>query len=242
MNFEYYKVTSELDALEVLRYLNDLGIHNISGEVLKYFITDLKKLIKYDLENRNEKVNVHDYEVQWSERLHSASTFSSRVRSRTQETPEICTKECVKSRKPFILRNTQSAPNIGVSKHDDVKKPERKACSCIIEKKNEVKVKEKNVCSSNNLIKVPRRLPQKKCDPVSLYHYYTSLWSKFKPNVPGENDWAELRWQVRQKMAGSDPKQTVTKINLFRSIKLIVNPIVLGKGSAKEACSNRTNR
>lgn len=39
MNTEYYAVTSELDAREVLRYLNDLGIHNISGEVLKYFIT-----------------------------------------------------------------------------------------------------------------------------------------------------------------------------------------------------------
>lgn len=39
MDDEYYRLTSELDAREILRYLNNLGIHNISGEVLKYFIT-----------------------------------------------------------------------------------------------------------------------------------------------------------------------------------------------------------
>lgn len=36
---DYYNITSEIDAREVLRYLNDLGIRNISGEVLKYFIS-----------------------------------------------------------------------------------------------------------------------------------------------------------------------------------------------------------
>lgn len=34
-----------------------------------------------------------------------------------------------------------------------------------------------------------------------------SLWAKYKPNVPGENNWSDLRWQIRQKMAGSFPKQ-----------------------------------
>lgn len=36
---DYYELTSQLDARAILRYLNNLGIHNISGEVLKYFIT-----------------------------------------------------------------------------------------------------------------------------------------------------------------------------------------------------------
>lgn len=36
---DYCDITSQLDAREILRYLNDLGIRNISGEVLKYFIT-----------------------------------------------------------------------------------------------------------------------------------------------------------------------------------------------------------
>lgn len=39
MELEYHDVTAELDAKEILRYLNNLGIQNISGEVLKYFIT-----------------------------------------------------------------------------------------------------------------------------------------------------------------------------------------------------------
>lgn len=39
MDDEYYRLTSELDAREILRYLNNLGIHNINGEILKYFIT-----------------------------------------------------------------------------------------------------------------------------------------------------------------------------------------------------------
>lgn len=36
---DYCEVTSQLDAREILRYLNNLGIRNINGEVLKYFIT-----------------------------------------------------------------------------------------------------------------------------------------------------------------------------------------------------------
>lgn len=36
---DYSDITSQLDAREILRYLNNLGIRNISGEVLKYFIT-----------------------------------------------------------------------------------------------------------------------------------------------------------------------------------------------------------
>lgn len=39
MDIDYYDVTAELDAREILRYLNNLGIQNISGEVLKHFIT-----------------------------------------------------------------------------------------------------------------------------------------------------------------------------------------------------------
>lgn len=49
----------------------------------------------------------------------------------------------------------------------------------------------------------------KKCDPVQLYHYYTSMWAKYKANVPGENSWAELRWEMRKKMAGGDEEQHI---------------------------------
>lgn len=50
---------------------------------------------------------------------------------------------------------------------------------------------------------MPKQIAKRKNDPVALYHYYTSLWAKYKPNVPGENNWSELRWNIRQKMVGS---------------------------------------
>ncbi|XP_026733011.1 uncharacterized protein LOC113497613 [Trichoplusia ni] len=206
MNDNYYEVTAELDAREILRYLNNLGIHNVSGEVLKYFITDLKKLIKYDLQNRDPS-NVEKHEVQGPERLHSASTFSSRIRSKGQDSTSMkCTRECQKTRKPVNVRNVHSAPNLGPPKVEE--KPLRRACSCVrVEKKPELVKERSSMCTSNNLIKVPKQLVKKKCDPVSLYHYYTSLWSKYKSNVPGENDWSDLRWNIRQKMAGNVVKQ-----------------------------------
>ncbi|KAG6456637.1 uncharacterized protein LOC115447664 [Manduca sexta] len=216
MDGDYYQITSDLDARQVLRYLNNLGIHNISGEVLKYFITDLKKLIKYDLQNRNKDKNEHEeFEVQWSERLYSASTFSSRTKSKSQEGIVPCSKECQKTKRLHRvqnIRNVYSAPNLGPIKSDD--KPVRRACSCVRnETKPDIKEKEKITVNTNNLIKVQKQPVKKKCDPVSLYHYYTSLWAKYKPNVPGENDWSELRWSVRQKMAGNYPRQTVNKVS-----------------------------
>lgn len=57
------------------------------------------------------------------------------------------------------------------------------------------------------MIKVPIQAAKKKCDPVALYHYYTTLWAKYKSNVPGENNWADLRWNIRQKMAGAVTQQ-----------------------------------
>ncbi|CAH0750117.1 unnamed protein product [Diatraea saccharalis] len=211
MDTEYYEVTSELDPREILRYLNNLGINNISGEILKYFITDLKKLIKYDLQQKKEKSSLESKpEPCGPERLHSASTFSSRIRSKCQENiSEVCGRVCHK-RKTYTVRNIHSAPVLGLHRKENFSdKPLRRFCSCSrVEKKPDPVSKEIPPASSSNLIKVPKQPQKKKCDPVSLYHYYTALWAKYKPNVPGENDWSDLRWSVRQKMAGNAPKLT----------------------------------
>ncbi|VVD03387.1 unnamed protein product [Leptidea sinapis] len=209
-NKDYSDITSHLDAREVLRYLNHLGIHNISGEVLKYFITDLKKLIKYDLQQKksNEQLLEEGFE-----RLHCASTFSSRSRSKVYDGEKLCcNKECKIARRPLGVRNIQSAPNIVQLK---LEKPQRRACSCVrIEKKTDSQkdCSKTTTTISNNLIKVPKQQPKKKCDPVSLYHYYSSLWEKYKPHVPGENDWADIRWRIRQKMVNID-SQTSNKVS-----------------------------
>lgn len=64
-----------------------------------------------------------------------------------------------------------------------------------------------------SVIRVVKQPVLKKTDPVSLYHYYMSLWAKYKSNVPGENDWSDLRWSVRQKMAGCAVKPTSSKVS-----------------------------
>ncbi|CAG4985652.1 unnamed protein product [Colias eurytheme] len=204
---DYVDLTSQLDAREILRYLNYLGIHNISGEVLKYFITDLKKLIKYDLQQKSQSGNKH-MKHDGPERLHSASTFSSRSRSKAYDGVLCCNKECRGPRRPLTVRNVQSSPNLGQKEEE---KPPRRSCSCVrVEKKTEVSKEpsKTTVTLSDNLIKVPKPQPKKKCDPVSLYHYYSSLWEKYKPNVPGENDWADIRWRIRQKMVGCDTQSS----------------------------------
>ncbi|XP_023936508.2 uncharacterized protein LOC112044784 [Bicyclus anynana] len=219
---EYYEITSQLDAREILRYLNNLGIRNISGEVLKYFITDLKKLIKYDLQQRDSNLSskTQTTEVIGPERLHSATTFSSRTRSKTQDTPLICSKECQRSRKHTNVRTVNSAPNLFTQKAVD--KPTRRACSCVrVDKKPEMAKETLKPTFSSNLIKVPKQVTKRKNDPVSLYHYYTSLWAKYKPNVPGENDWADLRWNIRQKMVGniSEPTNKPTALQEKQAVK-----------------------
>ncbi|CAG4972104.1 unnamed protein product [Parnassius apollo] len=225
-NDDYYEITTQLDAREILRYLNNLGIQNISGEVLKYFITDLKKLIKYDLQHKKENLNPKKTYELGPERLHSASTFSSRTRSRGAYS-EICCKEYPKTKAMLNFRNAcSSAPTIAIPKIE-VEVPKR-ASSCVrIENKPARMSKEPRATSSlnNNLIKVPKQPLKRKTDPVSLYHYYTSLWAKYKPNVPGENNWSELRWSIRQKMAGSFPcpssrAVTITNKEEMKSKKL----------------------
>ncbi|CAH0714247.1 unnamed protein product, partial [Brenthis ino] len=212
-NDDYSHITSQLDAREILRYLNNLGIRNISGEVLKYFITDLKKLIKYDLQHKNEdqSARTHKSDSIGPERLHSASTFSSRIKSKVQDTDIVCNRMCQKIRKLPNIRTTYSAPNLGNKKEEE--NLPRRACSCVrIEKKRETTKEPHKVTLNNNFIKIPKQPIRRKNDPVALYHYYTSLWAKYKPNVPGENNWSDLRWNIRQKMVGNIGSQTSTKV------------------------------
>lgn len=68
---------------------------------------------------------------------------------------------------------------------------------------------------SVTVIKVPKQPIKRKCDPVSLYHYYTALWEKYKPNVPGENNWSDLRWNIRQKMVGNVVSQTSSRVRHY---------------------------
>lgn len=119
--------------------------------VLTSVFTDLKKLIKYDLEQRSESQNDRKYN-EGPERLHSASTFSSRIRSRASSGPiGPCSRECKELRRPLTARNIYSAPNIGHQGPSHGDKPLRRACSCVrIEKKPSSVAKESKVTTSSN--------------------------------------------------------------------------------------------
>lgn len=67
------------------------------------------------------------------------------------------------------------------------------------------------------VIKVPVYENRKKSDPVSLYHHYSTLWQKYKTNLPGENDWADIRWSVRERLLGDKQSQDLKKVrkNIF---------------------------
>ncbi|KAG7306530.1 hypothetical protein JYU34_009176 [Plutella xylostella] len=207
MEADYYEVTSELDAREILRYLNDLGIHNISGEVLKYFMTDLKKFIKYDLQKKHKSDDKENYEIQGPERLHSASTFCSRIRSKNLEKGKLqCTRECHSTR-------VQSAPSLSRSAAAAADAP-RRSCSCVrMESMPRLATATKTqTTSSTNLIKVSKQPSQKKCDPVALYHYYSAVWERHREQLPGTSRRQDLRWQTRQRMAGMLPKPTTNQM------------------------------
>lgn len=215
----------ELDAREILRYLNELGIRNITADVLRDFISDLKKFIKYDMRCRNQNIDYNDMcidleGVEGPERLHTASTFSSRCR--TKSLTDLDLKKCCGrriSQNPSLkggrgtsckVRMTNSAPATFTNRRADTNSCTCR-CTCVQEKVEEKQSKNiKLTTSSSNFIRVPVKLPQKKHDPVALYHYYRSVWDKYKPNLPGQNNWADLRWTIRQKLAG-DKGQTLQR-------------------------------
>lgn len=116
------------------------------------YITDLKKLIKYDIAKRYQK-DSEEYEPQGVERLHSASTFCSRLRSiSSSNTIPQCSKQCHKGRQPSRMRNVHSAPVLGQQTKTEEKLP-RRACSCIREEKKTERIpkvdKETLISNSN---------------------------------------------------------------------------------------------
>lgn len=50
--------------------------------------------------------------------------------------------------------------------------------------------------------KTPHSTHHSRMDPVQLYQYYQHEWERFKTNLPGESNRAELRWQIRHKLLG----------------------------------------
>lgn len=58
------------------------------------------------------------------------------------------------------------------------------------------------------VIKPRLEVKPSKSDPVALYHQYQAEWKKIK--FPGEDNRANLRWAIREKMLGSTNKVSST--------------------------------
>jgi len=48
-------------------------------------------------------------------------------------------------------------------------------------------------------------------DPVALYQAYQKEWKRFKSRFPGENDHADLRWSIREKLMGYPTSATSSR-------------------------------
>lgn len=54
-----------------------------------------------------------------------------------------------------------------------------------------------------------QKLINKKCDPVALYQKYQQEWKQI--SFPGEAKHSKVRWAVREKMLGTDPRVPLSK-------------------------------
>ncbi|CAD7079453.1 unnamed protein product [Hermetia illucens] len=220
------------DAREVLTHLNALGYRNISAEQLKEFIKDLKKLIKYEsrigavLHAQQFELDGNRNEKDVFSKLHENQTTSIKAKYGTSakktETKPSSPSRKIKPRNifkesnqiknpPGDIKETKSRPQSASttvttnterpkSAMDTGRRPKtpkssrisRSARSSTDQKENRMWIRPK----------IPHPQPPRTKDPVQLYQFYQREWERFKPQLPGENDHSELRWQIRHKLMG----------------------------------------
>ncbi|XP_077285401.1 hyls1 centriolar and ciliogenesis associated [Arctopsyche grandis] len=194
----------------VLYLLNQMGIREVTAPQLKNFMHDLKKLMYSEMGHSDEfKENTHQNvrRSEGPERLHSCSTISSRSKT----VPQNATKSATTRVKGSIILNPQPKSTVTAKQiKKDVPSPETITNEAPKDKNKPTT--HRKMRSSKNFIKVPVYENRKKSDPVSLYHQYSTLWQKYKTNLPGENDWADIRWSVREKLLGDKQSQDVRKV------------------------------
>ncbi|XP_039285682.1 uncharacterized protein LOC111056949 isoform X1 [Nilaparvata lugens] len=201
-----------LDPREVLEHLSELGYSSISPDQLKEFISDLKKLIKYDVrvleKQMEEERKLQTLQVPHSHRSCSPSTTTSygegNVRtSRSRKTDK--GSACIDSQpQSYVTSTSQQMDSVDLpSKEKVVDKFDRRCVTSAGGSKE-------NVAPSNRpgFIRPWKLCPgsQKpgaavnRCDPVALYHHYQQYWRQNR--VPGESAHSNLRWNVRERMLG----------------------------------------
>lgn len=223
-------MTIKLDPKEVKAHLYRLGYCNITGEQLKEFIKDLKKLIKYDQHllctcKDSAKVSESSYKETSLETLNTYNSTSSpsgnenshikkyeRDRSHDTTTQKYVT--CARSfahnvqsdgssSKAYVSCSTALPNTAGTTKKSHFSKQKESQKIKPVENLQESVKPKYSFIRPWNIQPGQQAGAPKRCDPVKLYHHYQDIWRQQK--VPGENNHSDLRWCIRERMLGEDP-------------------------------------
>ncbi|PNF37169.1 hypothetical protein B7P43_G00439 [Cryptotermes secundus] len=229
-------MTIKLDPKEVKAHLHRLGYCNITGEQLREFIKDLKKLIKYDQHllctcKDSAEFSESSYKETSLETLRTSNSTSSPSGNENShiekygrdQSRDTTAQKCVTCTRSFA-HNVQSGdgssracvsgsaalPNTaGITKKSAHFSKQEEA-----QKLKSVENLQESVKAKHSFIR-PRNIQPgqqagapKRCDPVKLYHHYQDIWRQQK--VPGEDNHSNLRWCIRVRMLGEDPQPRVS--------------------------------
>ncbi|XP_014270876.1 uncharacterized protein Hyls1 isoform X2 [Halyomorpha halys] len=208
----------EIDPREVLEHLEYLGYTSITKDQLSDFIRDLKKLIKHEQSKEKKGRIAPEVQDKVSVACETSLPFESRsVNTGHEAAPSLVHEENYSTLHHYPPVTKPGTPNLQRSYHSEdydlQSKPlviDHISCCKQCEKKNCFKTcgmkdcleTEKQPCPS--FIR-PGVCKPAKCDPVALYHYYQTQWSK-KP-LPGEDPRTDLRWAVRTRLAQKQHQQ-----------------------------------
>jgi hypothetical protein len=221
-------MTIKLDPKEVRAHLHRLGYCNITGEQLKDFIKDLKKLIKYDqcllctCKELNE-VSGSSYIETSPDTLRTSNSMSSHTGNEYNHAEGLKTAHthhhmeqkyitCTRSLAHTVQSDdgcsrscSTAVPNISAKPKKSIhfsKDKENQKAVCIANLQESVKPKTSFIRPWNINPRQSVGAP-KRCDPVKLYHHYQDIWRQQK--VPGEDNHYDLRWSIRERMLSEDP-------------------------------------
>ncbi|BES94102.1 Hypothetical protein NTJ_06911 [Nesidiocoris tenuis] len=192
---------------EVLEHLKSLGYHHITKDQLKQFIKDLKKLIKHDLRKaqaQQENQFISDdidgsHHTKGNERparkiLGERNQAGSQSKSVSVQTLETDEDVCAGSSREALPES-----RLGTSSAKSSTCCAGRCCQTAAPKKSSANKENPPLKPVSSFIRVaPSVVKDGKTDPVTLYHYYQSLWAR--QNRPGENPHSDVRWRIRHKM------------------------------------------
>ncbi|KXJ73213.1 hypothetical protein RP20_CCG016284 [Aedes albopictus] len=201
-----------LDAREILSHLNQLGYRHITPEQLKEFQKDLRKLIKFDTRISGggcgatvdqEALAQAAQQMNTFQRLHTLTTISYNAKVARKGSSLVTAQSTTAAAES--RRDDRHRPELGtpVEQHHDGKENQMTTAAGGGKSKSKKLKADKDNSAANKMWIRPRSTSAnsfRKNDPVSLYHAYQKEWTRFKNQLPGENDHSDLRWQIRTKL------------------------------------------